>query len=73
MVLKIEEILQDVYEYYNNSAKRQGRLRELAETTGNRPQPPEDKVIDDLEIAIETTLKQGMSDYVSLLNICLIN
>jgi Fic family protein len=55
----IEEIIQDVYAFYNNSAKRRRRLMALAQNTGKTTM--EDKAIETLENTVEKTLKKGTS------------
>ena len=57
MVIKVEHILQEAYGFYNRSAKRQRRLKELAENS--RQMSVEEKAIEKLETAIEEGLKQG--------------
>lgn len=51
-------MLQDIYKFYNKSAKRQRRLKELAEK--NNLPTIEDKTIEELENTIRETLKQGI-------------
>ena len=57
MIQTIEEILQDAYGFYNKSAKRQRRLKELAQMTNQKT--IEDIAIEGLEHAVEQTLKKG--------------
>ena len=58
MIQTIEEILQEPYGFYNKSAKRQCRLKELAQMTNQKS--VEDVAIEGLEHAVEQTLKKGM-------------
>ena len=51
MVQNIEEIIQDVYAFYNKSAKRRHRLKELAQNTEKTTM--EDKTIETLEKTVE--------------------
>ena len=57
MVDKVENIIKDVHAFYNKSAKRQCRLKELAQ----KPQSTtvEDTAIDTLEKTVEKTLEKG--------------
>lgn len=57
MVKRVEHILQDAYGFYNRSAKRQCRLKELAENS--RQITIEDRAIQELETVIEEGIKQG--------------
>ena len=59
MVHSVEEIVQDAYAFYNKSAKRQCRLKELAQKT--REATMEDKAIETLEKVVEKTLEKGLS------------
>jgi len=54
----IEQILQDTYGFYNKSAKRQSRLKKLAEMTNQKT--IEDTAIEGLEYAVEETLRKGI-------------
>ena len=55
----MEEIIQDVHAFYNKSAKRRRRLKELAQNTEKTTM--EDKAIETLEKTVEKTLKKGTS------------
>jgi len=53
----IENIIQETYAFYNKSAKRQRRLKELA--ISNMKPTMEDTIIADFEKIIEESLEQG--------------
>ena len=61
MVHDVEEIIQDVYAFYNKSAKRRRRLKVLAQD--NEKTTMEDKAIETLENTVDKTLKKGISSY----------
>ena len=61
MIQTVKDIIQETYAFYNKSAKRQCRLKELASPT---VKPTiEDTIITDLERVIEKTLEQGTTSY----------
>lgn len=61
MIHIVEEIIQDIYAFYNKSAKRRCRLKELAQNADKVKM--EDKAIETLENTIEKTIKKGISFY----------
>ena len=58
----IENNLQKAYAFYNKSAKRQHRLRELMEMSHNQ-KSMEDIAIETLEHAVKESLKEGILFY----------
>jgi len=61
LIQTVEDIIQETYAFYNKSAKRQHRLKELASPTAKPT--IEDTIITDLERVIEKTLEQGTTSY----------
>jgi len=61
LIQTVEDIIQETYAFYNKSAKRQRRLKELASPTAKPT--IEDTIITDLERVIEKTLEQGTTSY----------
>lgn len=61
MIQIVEDIIQETYAFYNKSAKRQRRLKELA--SPNARPTIEDTMITDFEKVIEKTLEQGTISY----------
>jgi hypothetical protein len=59
LVDSVENIIKDVYAFYNRSAKRQRRLKELAQKS--RATTIEDTAIGTLEETVEKTLEKGTS------------
>ena len=61
MIQTVEDIIQEMYAFYNKSVKRQHYLKELALATAKPT--IEDTIITDLERVIEKTLEQGTTSY----------
>jgi hypothetical protein len=61
MIEAIEDILQQAYAFYNKSAKRQCRLKELTNISPDQ-KSIEDIAIETLEHAVEESLKEGIFD-----------